>query len=241
MLATVPLIGGVTGGVAGRACPGYWSGLPPCSAVVAALSGAGSVLPQLEWKPQIRFWALRGGRWDWSPRTGRRARAVPRVSALCCVTWHLLCHRTKYTVASTALGPVSTLGMPAAALGSQSIVSTGAPVQINQSQVPGPHPSLIWARRELQRQRRPWPSPVPRAHAHKAPDRWGHPVPALGTPSVHSDALQALNLHSQWQRCKVVACTTTGLDFSPTSQVSWLLRFSHGFSPTSVSGQPAGI
>ena len=118
MLATVPLIGGVTGGVAARACPGYWSGLPPCSAVVAALSGAGSVLPQLEWKPQIRFWALRGGRWDWSPRTGRRARAVPRVSALCCVTWHLLCHRTKYTVASTALGPVSTLGMPAAALGS---------------------------------------------------------------------------------------------------------------------------
>ena len=113
MLATVPLIGGVTGGVAARACPGYWSGLPPCSAVVATLSGAGSVLPQLEWKPQICFWALGGGRWDWSPRTGRRARAVPRVSVLCCVTWHLLCHLTKYTVASTALGPISTLGMPA--------------------------------------------------------------------------------------------------------------------------------
>ena len=48
MPATVPLIGGVTGVVAARACPGYWSGLPPCSVVVAALLGAGSVLSLLE-------------------------------------------------------------------------------------------------------------------------------------------------------------------------------------------------
>lgn len=34
MLVSVPLIGGVTGVVAAGACPGCWSGLPPCSVVV---------------------------------------------------------------------------------------------------------------------------------------------------------------------------------------------------------------
>ena len=35
------------------------------------------------------------------------------MSVLCCVTFHLLCRPTKYTVVGTALGSTLTLGRPA--------------------------------------------------------------------------------------------------------------------------------
>lgn len=164
------------------------------------------------------------------------------MSVLCRVTWHLLCHLTKYTVASTAVGPISTLGMPATGPGVPQALfpqehqcrSTRVRSHGHICHSSGPGGSYKGSAD-------PGPAQSPGHMPTKPLTAETTPVPALDTPSVHPDVLQALNLQSQWQRCKVVACTTTGLDFSPTSQVSWLLRLSCGFSPTSESGQPAGI
>ena len=41
LLAIIPLIGGVTGIVATRACTGCWVGFPLCFVAALALSGAG--------------------------------------------------------------------------------------------------------------------------------------------------------------------------------------------------------
>ena len=71
VLAVIPLIQGVIGGVVTRACTGCWAGPPLCSVVVKALSGTGSLPSCWSRSPQICLWAAVWGRWDWSTSTGR--------------------------------------------------------------------------------------------------------------------------------------------------------------------------
>jgi len=166
-----------------------------------------------------------------------KSQSCSPVSVLCRVTCHLFCCLTKCTVAGTALDPISTLGMPAPTL----VPPRHCFHRTTSANQPGSGPRTTFITHlEHSGSYKGSSDPPPQVHMPTKPVT-ATPVPAMDTPSVYSEVLPALNLQSQWQRHKIVACTTTGLDFSPTSQVSWLLRLSYGFSPTSASGQPAGI
>lgn len=164
--------------------------------------------------PQTHFWALVEGGGMGARTLGEEPELHPPhphpVSELCCASCHLFCHLTKCSVAGTALGPIS-MGMPATGPDAPpGIASTGPPVQINQSQVPGPHSSLIWTTAGAAKAAQTLAQPSPQVHVPAKPlTAEATPVPAKDTPSVYSEVLQALNLQSQWQRCKIAACTTT--------------------------------
>ena len=161
------------------------------------------------------------------------------MSVLCCLTCHLLCGLTKYTVVGTALSPVSTLGMLAVSPGvPQALFSQGHQHRSTEvrsqdcnSHAPGPTVGAMETAQTLA-----WPSPC--VHVSMKPTAAkASPVPAAGA-LVHSDVLQTLNLQSRWWRCKSAAHAAKGRDFIPASQVAQSLGLSCGFSLTSVSGQP---
>ena len=104
------------------------------------------------------------GRQDWNAPTGRGATecsstGAVQLSVLFCVTFHLLCILTKYTVVDTALGPTSTLGMLAVVPGvSQKLFpqghqcrSTEVRSQDCSSRAPGPAVGAMEAAQTLAR------------------------------------------------------------------------------------------
>ena len=113
-----------------------------------------------------------------------KSQSCSPMSVLCCVTCHLFCHLTKYTVAGTALGPISTLGMPATGPGAPRALfpqdhqrrSTRVRSQDHIHHLSG-------AQRKLQRQ----PSPVPKCTCPQSLwllrphpfQPWTHPVSTL--------------------------------------------------------------
>ena len=126
---------------------------------------------------ELHFWVLVLGWQDRSGPTGWGTRvflhrSYSLVSVLCCVTFHLLCGLTKYTIVGTALDPTSTVRMSAIgpsvpqALFSQGhqCRSTEDRSQDLSSRLPGPSVGVLEASQ-------PWPSgPAQLLHAcaHKA-------------------------------------------------------------------------
>ena len=183
MLAIVLLIGGVTHVVVTEAYIGYRAGPPlffcDCHFPVR---GRGLFLiiraESLIFVSELHFWVLVLGWQDRSGPTGRGTRvflhrSCSLVSVLCCVTFHLLCGLTKYTIVGTALDPTSTVRMSAIgcsipqALFSQDhqCRSIEDRSQDLSSRLPGPSVGVMEASQTLTQ----WPSPAPACVCPQSP------------------------------------------------------------------------
>ena len=141
------------------------------------------------------------------------------MSVLRCVTFHLLCRLSEYTVIGTAFSPTSTTGMLAVHPGTSQALfsqchqrrSTEVRSQDCSSRAPGPAVGAMEAAQTLAR-----PSLLVYTPTMPIAAKARH-VPAMGAPVFCSDVLQALNLQSWQRRCNSAVRSATGRDFSSAS------------------------